>query len=112
VRPFLVTSLASLGKAERADMEIVAAFPMQPGDLYVLEGEVNRRFRHGVPRDPRIKDLRVSWVFRTVDACYVNPGAETFREASGKVHRMIQAGVENGAKKRRRVSEERATVLS
>lgn len=108
VRPFLVTSLASLGKAERADMEIVAAFPMQPGDLYVLEGEINRRFGHGVPRDPRIKDLRVSWVFRTVDACYVNPNAETFREAFGKVHR-IQAGVENGAK-RQRVSEERAAA--
>jgi hypothetical protein len=52
--------------------------------------------------------LRVSWVFRTVDACYVNPNAETFREAFGKVHR-IQAGVKNGAK-RQRVSEERAAA--
>ena len=98
VRPFLVTTLSSLGKTERADMDILAEFPMQEGDLYVLEGEVNRRFGHGVPRDPRVKDLRVSWVFRTVDACFVNPSEQTFREAAGKVRR-IQPGVEKNAKR-------------
>ena len=103
VRPFIVTSLASLGKAERADMDILAEFPMQPGDLYILEGDVNKRFGHGVPRDPQVKDLRVSWVFRTVDACYVNPAGQTFREAAGKVRR-IQPGAEATAK-RRRVTE-------
>ena len=64
-------------------MDILAEFPMQPGDLYVLEGDVNRRFGHGVPRDPRIEDLRVSWVFRTVDAASVNPEQKTFRMAAG-----------------------------
>ena len=73
---------------------------MQPGDLYVLEGEVNRRFGHGVPRDPRIEDLRVSWVFRTVNASFVNPTEQTFREAAGKVHR-IQPAAEKMAKRQR-----------
>ena len=91
VRPFLVTSLESLGKTDRKEMDILAEFPMQPGDLY------------GVPRDPQAKDLRVSWVFRTVDACYVNPAEQTFREAAGKVRR-IQPGAEATAK-RRRVTE-------
>jgi hypothetical protein len=105
VRPFLVTTLASLGKTERAEMDTLAEFPMQPGDLYVLEGDVNKRFGHGVPRDPRIKDLRVSWVFRTVDACFVNPTEQTFREAASKVRR-IQPDVEKNAK-RLRVAEAR-----
>ena len=43
VRPFLVTSLASLGKIDRQEMEILAEFAMRPGDLYVLEGYVNKR---------------------------------------------------------------------
>ena len=105
VRPFLVTSLESLGKTDRKEMDILAEFPMQPGDLYVyvLEGDVNKCFGHGVPRDPQVKDLRVSWVFRTVDACYVNPAEQTFREAAGKVRR-IQPGAEATAK-RRRVTE-------
>ena len=103
VRPFLVTSLASLGKTDRKEMDILAEFPMQPGDLYVLEGDVNKRFGHGVPRDPHVKDLRVSWVFRTVDACFVNPAEQTFREADGEVHRIPpEAGT---IAKRRRLTE-------
>ena len=103
VRPFLVTPLASLGKTERKEMDILAEFPMQPGDLYVLEGDVNKRFGHGVPRDPLVKDLRVSWVFRTVNACFVNPAEQTFREAAGKV-RQIKPETEAIAK-RPRVTE-------
>lgn len=73
VRPFLVTSLASLGKTERKDMDILAEFPMQPGDLYVLEGDVNKRFGHGVLRDPLVKDLRVSWVFSSSERLFCQP---------------------------------------
>ena len=103
VRPFLVTPLASLGKTDRKEIDILAEFPMQPGDLYVLEGDVNKRFGHGVPRDPLVKDLRVSWVFRTVNACFVNPAEQTFREAAGKV-RQIKPETEAIAK-RPRVTE-------
>ena len=103
VRPFLVTPLASLGKTDRKEISILAEFPMQPGDLYVLEGDVNKRFGHGVPRDPLVKDLRVSWVFRTVNACFVNPAEQTFREAAGKV-RQIKPDAEAIAK-RPRVTE-------
>ena len=88
VRNFLVTSLSSIGKIERADMHVLADFSMQPGDLYVLEGNINKRFGHGVARDPTVKDLRVSWVFRTADACFVNPMEQTFREAGGKSRPM------------------------
>ena len=107
VRPFLVTSLSSLGKTERKDMRILADFPMQPGDLYVLEGDVNKRFGHGVASDPTVRDLRVSFVFRTVDACFVNPIEQTFREAGGKDHpirwsdRARPAEEEPAQKKRR-----------
>ena len=81
VRPFVITTLSCLGKAERADMEILEEFPMSPGDLYVLAGDVNARFGHAVPRDPSITELRVSWVFRIVDAAFVNP-EQTFRTAA------------------------------
>ena len=81
----MVTPLASLGKTDRKEIDILAEFPMQPGDL---EGDVNKRFGHGVPRDPLVKDLRVSWVFRTVNACFVNPAEQTFREAAGKVQQI------------------------
>ena len=107
VRSFLATSLSSLGKTGRQDMRILADFPMQPGDLYVLEGDVNKRFGHGVARDPTVKDLRVSFVFRTVDACFVNPIEQTFREAGGKDHpirwsdRARPAKEEPAQKKRR-----------
>ena len=48
VRPFVITTLSCLGRAERADMEILEEFPMSPGDLYVLEGDVDARFGHAV----------------------------------------------------------------
>ena len=79
VRPFVITSLGCLGKAERADMEILEEFPMSPGDLYVLEGGVNACFGHAVPRDPTVTELRVPWVFRTVNVAFVNPDRNTFR---------------------------------
>ena len=79
VRPFVITSLKCLGKADRADMDILAEFPMNPGDLYVLDGEINGRFGHAVPKDPAITELRVSWVFRTVNVAFVNPERNTFR---------------------------------
>ena len=79
VRPFVITSLQCFGKAERADMDIIDNFPMSQGDLYVLEGDVNARFGHAVPRDPAVKELRVSWVFRTVNAAFVKPERNTFR---------------------------------
>ena len=76
---FVIATLSCLGKPERADMEILEEFPMSPGDLYVLEGDVNARFGHAVPRDPRVKELRVSWVFRTVDVAYVHRESNTVR---------------------------------
>ena len=103
VRPFVITTLSCLGRAERADMEILEEFPMSPGDLYVLAGDVNARFGHAVPRDPSITEQRVSWVFRTVNASYVNPTEQTFREAAGKV-RQIKPDAEAIAK-RPRVTE-------
>ena len=95
VRPFLVTPLASLGKTDRKEIGMLAEFLMQ--------GDVNKRFGHGVPRDPQAKDLRVSWVFSTLDACYVNPPEQTFREAAGKVHRIQPAAAKMA--KRQRVTE-------
>ena len=91
-RPFVITTLSCLGKAERADMEILEEFPMSPGDLYVLAGDVNARFGHAVPKDPSITELRVSWVFRNVDAAFVNPEQQTFRTAaSGGRKRAAQS---------------------
>ena len=79
VRPFVITALGSLGKAERAEIEILEEFQMSPGDLYVLEGGVNARFGHAVPRDTAITEQRVSWVSHTVNAAFVNPGRNIFR---------------------------------
>ena len=45
----------------------------------------------------------MSWVFRTVNASFVNPTEQTFREAAGKVHH-IQPAAEQMAK-RQRVTE-------
>ena len=65
-------------------MGIIEEFPMSPGDLYVLEGDVNARFGHAVPRDPSFKEHRVSCVFRTVDVGFVDPDRNTFRAVPRK----------------------------
>jgi len=40
VRPFVITRLSCLGKTRRKDVDIVAEFPLQSGDLYALDGAV------------------------------------------------------------------------
>ena len=73
VRPFIVTSLGCLGKKLRRELEIVDEFPMCPGDMYALTGDINNRYGHCVAKDSSIRDLRVSYVFRCVDKHLVPP---------------------------------------
>jgi alkylated DNA repair dioxygenase AlkB len=37
------------------------------GSLLVMRGACQRRFRHGIPREPRVTDERVSLTFRLID---------------------------------------------
>ena len=114
VRSFLATSLSSLGKTGRKDMRILADFPMQPGDLYVLEGDVNKRFGHGVARDPTVKDLRVSWFFVPLTLASSTPSSKPFVKPVAKITRYARAIV--GAQQRRspprRSAADRAVRLS
>ena len=50
----------------RAHMDILGEYKMGHGDLYIIPGDVNARFAHGIPYDPEVNDLRVSIVFRSV----------------------------------------------
>ena len=45
---------------ERRSLELSA------GSLLVMRGACQRRFRHGIPREPRVTDERVSLTFRLV----------------------------------------------
>ena len=80
VRPFIVTTLGCLGKKLRQELQIVDEFPMCPGDMYALSGDINNRFGHCVAKDSSIRDLRVSYVFRCVDKHLVHPTLRYYRE--------------------------------
>ena len=45
---------------ERRSLELSA------GSLLIMRGACQRRFRHGIPREPRVTDERVSLTFRLV----------------------------------------------
>ena len=64
VRPFLICDLKSLGQKERRKLNVLQEFPMHPGDLMVLPHEVNTKYSHCIPRDPKVTDLRISIGFR------------------------------------------------
>ena len=83
-RPFIITTLSCLGKKLRKDLDIVAEFPMQFGDLYALDGGINGRYGHCVPVDAAVKDLRVSYVFRCVSKAFVHPEKLYYRENGDK----------------------------
>ncbi len=42
------------------------ALELPAGSLLVMRGACQRRFRHGIPREPRVTDERVSLTFRQV----------------------------------------------
>ena len=46
---------------ERRSLELTS------GSLLVMRGACQRRFRHGIPREPRVTDERVSLTFRLID---------------------------------------------
>ena len=49
---------------ERRKLNVLQEFPMHPGDLMVLPHEVNTKYSHCIPRDPKVTDLRISIGFR------------------------------------------------
>jgi len=80
VRPFIITTLGCLGETERRKLEIVDEFPMNSSDLFALEGSINSRYGHCVPKDSSIHDLRVSYVFRCVTKDLVHPTERYYLE--------------------------------
>ena len=41
-------------------------YPLRTGDLLVMGGSCQVHFRHGIPRDPRVTNERISLTFRNV----------------------------------------------
>lgn len=39
-------------------------FPLADGDLFVMFGQTQRQFRHGIPKQPALTDERISLTFR------------------------------------------------
>ena len=39
-------------------------FPLAAGDLFVMLGQTQRHFRHGIPKQPALTDERISLTFR------------------------------------------------
>ena len=77
VRPFTITTLdlISVWKGSKGAVDItpyvLKSIPMQPGDLVRLSPLLNMKTAHMVPKDPSIKDLRISLVFRHCDKRWV-----------------------------------------
>jgi alkylated DNA repair dioxygenase AlkB len=44
------------------------ALELPSGSLLVMRGACQRRFRHGIPREPRVTDERISVTFRAIRA--------------------------------------------
>jgi alkylated DNA repair dioxygenase AlkB len=42
------------------------AFPLASGDLFIMAGQTQRHFRHGIPKQPALTDERISLTFRLV----------------------------------------------
>jgi alkylated DNA repair dioxygenase AlkB len=41
-------------------------FPLSSGDLFVMFGQMQRHFRHGIPKQPALAEERISLTFRHV----------------------------------------------
>ena len=65
----------------------------------MLAGDVSARFGHAAPRDPSVTELRVSWVFRTVDAAFVIPERKTFRATASDGRKRAAQSIGPKAKK-------------
>ena len=77
-----------MGESKRRKLEIVNEFELKPGDLYALDGRINKRYGHCVPKDPNVNDLRVSYVFRCVTKDLEHPTKRYYREMN-KTRRRI-----------------------
>jgi alkylated DNA repair dioxygenase AlkB len=41
-------------------------FPLASGDLFLMLGQTQRHFRHGIPKQPSLTEERISLTFRQV----------------------------------------------
>ena len=53
-------------------MTVLSEVASKHGDLFVLTGELNNLYGHGIPKDDSITDLRVSLTFRCVQHSWVH----------------------------------------
>ena len=95
VRPFLICDLECMGTADRSKLSILQEFPMYPGDLFVLTPEINAKYSHCVPKDPRVTELRISLVFRHVTRDWV-------KEVDGGMYEYYSIESREGGKNQER----------
>ena len=72
-RPLVFGGRGDLGKKELNELSgFITSVCSDQGDLYELRGNLNTEVTHGILKDAKVKDLRVSLTFRFVEHSFIN----------------------------------------
>lgn len=86
-RSFLLVDNDNSGGYIRESMDVKKEWLVSHGDVFVLGQKTNEMYCHAVPKEPALKSMRISVIFRTVSKSFVDlkapPKDATY--ASGKV---------------------------
>ena len=76
-RPLVFGVLGDLGKKEQSELTgFIASVSSCHGDLYELRGNLNTQVTHGILKDAKIVNPRVSLTFRLVKHSIINKATE------------------------------------
>ncbi len=86
-RSFLLVDNENSGGYVRESMDIKKEWLVSHGDLFAMGQKTNEMYCHAVPKEPALKDMRISVIFRTVSKSFVDLNAKPkdATYASGKV---------------------------
>lgn len=71
-RDFILCPNEDVGKYEKNDITQIKAWQVNHGDLFALGQKTNDDYCHVVPKDPTVKNLRISIIFRSVSKSFIN----------------------------------------
>ena len=71
-RSFLLVDNDNSGEYIYENMKIHKEWKVAHGDMFALGQTTNENYCHAVPKEPALKSMRISVIFRTVSKSFVN----------------------------------------
>ena len=71
-RSFLLVDNDNSGEYIYENMKIYKEWKVAHGDMFALGQTTNENYCHAVPKEPALKSMRISVIFRTVSKSFVN----------------------------------------